>query len=267
MHRITLAAALIATAFAATAQAADTEHGAMLAEDCAACHGPAGVSVSGDIPNLAAQKEKYIAAQLKAFRDGKRTSNLMGPIAADFTDEDTDDLAAHFAGLAGAEPGVDGPALSGLDGTRPRFPSTYKFKYVKYHTIDFPDRKQVRHYWVDPASAAAAKDGKPLPSGSTILVEVFKAKLDGDGNPVTGADGHFAEGSLSVYTAMQKIAGAGAQVPALYANGNWRYAVFDTYKRHKDGTNEAKCLACHKPESAKDYVFTLDELTAFATAN
>ncbi|HUS56110.1 MAG TPA: cytochrome P460 family protein [Thermohalobaculum sp.] len=267
MHRITLAAAFIAAALAGAANAADAIRGATLAENCAACHGPAGVSVSSDIPNLAAQKEDYVTTQLKAFRAGKRTNTLMNAIVSDITDEDIADLAAHFSSLPGAEPGAEGPALAGLDGTRPRFPSTYTFKYVKYHTIDFPDRKQVRHYWADPASADAAKNGKPLPTGSTILVEVFKAKLDTDGNPVTGADGHFTEASLSVYTAMQKITGAGAQVPDILSNGNWRYAVFDTNKRHKSGTNEAKCLACHKPESAKDFVFTLDELTAFAKAN
>lgn len=267
MYRTMLAAGLIAAAFTGTAKAADPARGATLAADCAACHGPAGVSVSSDIPNLAAQKEEYIATQLKAFRDGKRTNALMNPITAGFTEDDIADLAAHFSGLPGAEPGAEGPVLAGLDGSRPLFPSSYKTKFVKYHTIDFADKKQVRHYWADPASAAAAKDGKPMPSGSTFLVEVFTAKLDAGGNPVTGADGHFVDDSLSLYTAMQKITGAGTQVPKILSNDNWRYAVFDTNKRHKAGTNEAKCLACHKPESAKDFVFTLDTLTAFAKAN
>jgi cytochrome c553 len=271
MHRITLvaglASGLIAAAFTGTADAADAARGATLAEDCAACHGPAGVSVSGDIPNLAAQKEDYIAAQLKAFRDGKRTNVLMNAVASGIADDDIADLAAHFAGLPGAEPGAEGAALAGLDGTLPQFPTSYKTEYVKYYTIDFPDRKQVRHYWADPASAAAAKDGKPMPPDSFFLVEVFKAKLDADDNPVTGADGHFAEDSLALYTAMQKITGAGADVPAIFSNADWRYAVFDTSGVHKAGTNEAKCLACHKPESATDFLFTLDQLTEFAKAN
>ena len=267
MYRITIAAALIAATFTGTAEAADTARGATLAGDCAACHGPAGVSVSGEFPNLAAQKEKYLAAQLTAFREGKRTNALMNPIASGLTDDDIADLAAHFAGLPGAEPGAEGPASAGLDGTRPVFPSNYKTRYVKYFTKDFAKRGQVRHYWADPAAAAAAKAGKPLPSGAMILVEVFKAKLDGDGNPVTGADGYFEAGSLALYTAMQKIGGAGAQVPAIFANGNWRYALFTTDRSHRSGINEAKCLACHQPESAKDNVFTLDTLAAFAKAN
>lgn len=267
MHRILFAAAFIAATASGTTQAADAARGATLAWDCAACHGPEGVSVAGEFPNLAAQKEDYLAAQLKAFRDGKRSNALMNPIASGFTDDDIADLAAHFSALPGAEPGAEGPAPADLDGSRLSFPVTYKTRFVKYHTIDFPKRKQVRYYWADPATVAAAKAGETLPNGATIFVEVFKAKLGADDQPITGADGHFEADTLAVYTAMQKIAGAGARVPGIFSNGDWRYAVFNSNRTRKDGVNEAKCLACHRPEDAKDYVFTLDVLTEFAKAN
>src|SRR4029077_11600613 len=44
----------------------------MAATLCAACHGANGVSVSDNIPNLAAQRTSYLEAQLKAFKDGTR---------------------------------------------------------------------------------------------------------------------------------------------------------------------------------------------------
>jgi cytochrome c553 len=267
MRKSLFAAALITLAAVHSGRAADAERGAALATDCAACHGPAGVSVSGDIPNLAAQKADYLSTQLKAFRDAKRTSPYMNPIAASLSDEDIDDLAAHFANLPGAAAGQEGIASTGLDGMLPAFPADYKNSFVKYHVIDFAGRGQVRHYWADPASAAALKAGEPLPEGAMMFVEVFKAKLGADGTPVTGSDGHFEADTLSVYTAMQKISGAGAAVPGIMSNGDWRYAVFTAEGTHKSGTNEAKCLACHKPEAALDYVFTLDQLSAFAKAN
>jgi cytochrome c553 len=265
--RCSLFAAALAALAASPALAADSERGAALAADCAAGHGPAGVSVSGDIPNLAAQKADYLAAQLRAFREAKRTSPYMNPIATDLSDVDIDDLAAHFANLPGAAPGQEGIAAGVLDGMLPAFPADYKSSFVRYHVIDFANRGQVRHYWANAASAAAAKAGEPLPDGAMMLVEVFKAKLGADGKPVTGADGHFEADALTVYTAMQKIAGAGATVPGIMSNGDWRYAVFTAEGSHKAGTNEAKCLACHKPEDARDYVFTLDQLIAFAKAN
>lgn len=264
MHRSLAAAALVsAAASPAFAQEADPARGAVLAEACAACHGQEGVSVDPDIPNLAAQKEAYIVDQLTAFREGTRASALMQAIAASLTDADIADLAAHFSALPGAEPGAAGEGIAALDGGRVVLPSNHQNRLVKYHTIDFPDRNQVRHYWVQPDAAEAAKQGRPLPSGTLILAEVYNARLGVDGEPVTGEDGHFEAGELAFYTAMQKIAGAGDPVPEIYRNENWRYAVFSA-ERSRRQINEARCLACHKPESDKDYVFTLEQLAAAA---
>lgn len=77
-----------------------TEGGAGRAEAaavCAACHGATGISVGDAIPNLAAQRAGYLAAQLRAFRDGSRKSPVMNAIAAQLTGDDIAGLAAHFA--------------------------------------------------------------------------------------------------------------------------------------------------------------------------
>lgn len=264
MNRFAAATALLAASVTlVSAQDADPARGVQLARACAACHGERGVSVEFDIPNLAAQKRAYIVSQLEAFREGTRANSLMNPIASALTDADIADLAAHFSGLPGAEPGALGESLADLDGSRVAFPSNFDNRLVKYHTIDFPDRNQVRHYWVLPSAAEAAKAGRPLPSGTVILAEVYNARLGPDGKPMTGTDGHFEAGDLALFTAMQKIAGAGAQVPEIYGNENWRYAVFEA-NRTREEINEAKCLACHKPESENDYVFTLEQIAAAA---
>ena len=264
MRHFAISAAFLAVSLtAAPAQEADPARGAELAGACAACHGADGVSVAPDIPNLAAQKAAYIVDQLEAFRAGERSSPFMNPIASRLTDADIADLAAHFSALPGAEPGAAGEGLAALDGTRVAFPANYENRLVRYHVIDFPDRGQVRHYWADPASVEAAKAGGDLPGGAVILVEVYEARLGPDGEPVAGEDGHFEPGELALYTAMQKIAAGGAGVPGIYANGNWRYALFETNRTHRE-TNEAKCLACHKPEDERDYVFTYEQLATAA---
>lgn len=265
MNRFTLSAAVLAAGVtAAPAQEeADPARGAELAEACAACHGGAGISVSPDIPNLAAQKGAYIVDQLEAFREGTRENALMNAVATSLSDQDIADLAAHFSGLPGAEPGATGEGIAALDGTRVSFPTNYRSRLVKYHVIDFPERNQVRHYWVNPESIEAAKAGRDLPGGAIILTEVFEARLGPGGEPLTGTDDHFQAGDLTLYTAMQKIAAGGAQVPDIYANGNWRYALFETNRTHREA-NEAKCLACHKPEVEKDYVFTYEQIAAAA---
>lgn len=55
-------------------------------ELCSACHGADGIAVIDEAPNLAGESAIYIDTQLKAFRAGKRQSEIMGPIAADLDD-------------------------------------------------------------------------------------------------------------------------------------------------------------------------------------
>ncbi len=85
--------------FAGLANAADAEAGKTKAAACAACHGPAGESMNPMWPNLAGQKETYLAKQMKDFRDGKRNDPVMGAMAKPLTDEEIANLAAYYAGL------------------------------------------------------------------------------------------------------------------------------------------------------------------------
>lgn len=262
MRRTLLFAAL--TLPAASAFAADPEAGREMAAQCAGCHGEAGVSVADDIPNLAAQKAGYLEAQLKAFRDEKRTNPLMNAIAAQLDDTQIADLAAHFASLPGAAPEAVGAMSAELSGTRPRFPADYAESFTRYHTISFPERKQVRYYWANDAALEAARTGGPFPPGSYLFVEVHKAELDAAGEPVKGEDGHFVKADLAAYTAMEKAAGWGEEVPEILRNDDWRYAVFTPEGEHRAGVNEAQCLACHKPLADADYAFTLETLKEVA---
>jgi len=77
--------------------AADAAAGKAKSVVCAACHGPAGVSSNPIWPNLAGQKEQYLAKQIKDFRDGKRKDPLMSPMAAALSDTDIANLAAFFS--------------------------------------------------------------------------------------------------------------------------------------------------------------------------
>lgn len=259
---LVLVAALGLAAFglAGPAGTADIEAGAELAGACAACHGENGVSVSDDIPNLAGQKAGYLAAQLTAFRAGARKNALMNAIAGQLEDAEIENVAAFFSGLPGATGTASSELLPDLAADKVTFPAGYETAFTRYTTIDFPDRKQVRHYYANRAALEGARRGGALPEGALLFVEVFKAKLDAEGKPVAGADGRFLADKLAAYTAMEKRAGWGKAVPEILRNGDWSYAVFTAEKIHKPDVNQATCLACHKPEADKDYVFSLTAL-------
>ena len=254
---------LVVLAIAPVSQAADVEAGkAKAAAVCAACHGANGVSVSDAIPNLAAQRAGYLEAQLKALKDGSRKNPLMNAIAAQLSADDMANVAAYFAAQPGAEKSAKSAFLPNVAKTHVSFPEGYKDTFIKYHTINFPATKQVRHYYANKAAVQAAKQGKPLPDGSVLFAEVYSVKLDADKNPVKGGDGFFVPEKLVAYTAMASGAGWGNEFPDMLRNGNWNYAVFTTDKQHRAGVNQAECLACHKPLDSVSYVFTLKELAA-----
>ncbi|MBV8870598.1 MAG: c-type cytochrome, partial [Acetobacteraceae bacterium] len=72
---------------------------------CVACHGPEGVGVGTAFPPLAGQPASYVAAQLQAWRRGKRPPGplgLMGAVARRLTASDIPALAAWVSTLSGA---------------------------------------------------------------------------------------------------------------------------------------------------------------------
>lgn len=245
------------------ASAADIDAGKAKAQVCSACHGESGVSVSADIPNLAGQKAKYLATQLKAFRSGKRANPLMKAMASQLDDADVDNLAAHFASLAPGAPGSSSAVQ--FDGTRVGFPEGYEKTYTQFTTSNRPDNKTVRYLFANDVAMTSGAGGRALGSGSILVMEVYKAKLDGDGKPVVGTDGVYENTGLAGYAVMENREGWGDAYPEALRNGDWSYAFFAPDKTHKAGINEAKCLACHQPLADQDYRFTFAALKAKAT--
>lgn len=80
--------------------AAVVAQGKKLAEtlQCAVCHQP-GFKGQAEFPRLARQKHPYLVKQLKDYRDGKRVSEIMGPMVKDLSDEQIKALAQFLTSL------------------------------------------------------------------------------------------------------------------------------------------------------------------------
>lgn len=79
--------------------AGDAAAGKAKSAVCAACHGAMGVSAIPMYPNLAGQKEAYLAKQLKDFKSGNRKDPVMAPMAMGLSDADIANLAAYYSSL------------------------------------------------------------------------------------------------------------------------------------------------------------------------
>jgi hypothetical protein len=164
--------------------------------------------------------------------------------------------AATFGALAA----LTAAAQVRAGGDKVAFPENYA-KGVLYTTLDRPDNKQYRELYVSPPEAVdAAKEGKPLPSGTVLTLLQYRAVLGPDGNPTKDANGRFSKGELIGYAVMEKRAGWGAEYPDNVRNGDWEYQSFLADRKVNDKSNLTACFNCHKPLDKQDYVFSYDKL-------
>lgn len=96
IHWLAAATMLLATS---EAMAGDIHAGEIRAVLCAACHAHDGISINDNWPNLAGQKEAYLVKQLKDFREGRRSGEVMPEYTQRLSDKDIEDLAAYYSSL------------------------------------------------------------------------------------------------------------------------------------------------------------------------
>jgi len=106
MRNPTIPAALLTAAALALpfggARAADPEAGKIKSYTCTGCHGIPGynnVYPTYKVPKIGGQNYEYLAAALRAYRDGERHHRTMELQASSLSDTDIEDIAAYFASL------------------------------------------------------------------------------------------------------------------------------------------------------------------------
>ena len=135
-------------------------------------------------------------------------------------------------------------------------PAEYKSwpKFLSY--VQKPDNKQVREVYINPTGAKTMQ-GQNFPNGTAMVMEIYKAKTDGD-QLVKDMDGKLIKGDLAKVFVMGKNEGWGQGVPDNLKNGSWLYAAYgpDGAKLMEDF---GECRACHQPQFKKDFVHKYDE--------
>jgi cytochrome c553 len=109
MGNIALHYALQKPAKAATPSAGDQAAGKGAAAACGGCHGDVGVSGSPATPSLAGQDAQYLAAALKAYKDGARSDETMKGLASTLDERSMKNIAAFYAAQQPQPPKVRKP--------------------------------------------------------------------------------------------------------------------------------------------------------------
>ncbi|MBF6058213.1 MULTISPECIES: c-type cytochrome [Thiomicrorhabdus] len=73
------------------------DRGEMLANTCAGCHGPNGVSHGPATPSIAGISKDYFIESMHAYASGDRPSTIMMRIAKGYSDADIEAMANYFS--------------------------------------------------------------------------------------------------------------------------------------------------------------------------
>jgi hypothetical protein len=141
-------------------------------------------------------------------------------------------------------------------------PGSYKTDYVRYAVVDRADVKQVRELYASRAALAALQATGVLPSGTTLVMEIYGARLDAAQEPVKDSNGRFEKAALANVFVMEKRTGWGAQYAADMRNGEWEYARFTPAGGRHDDRNMTACFQCHTRVAATDYLFSTAAMRA-----
>lgn len=137
-------------------------------------------------------------------------------------------------------------------------PSDWQTRFVRYATVDKPDRKIIRNIYINPESYAALRPGEPLPYGTIVVMADQRARLDDAGNPLRDLNGRMIpEPAFISMEVQRKERGWGEGYSAEQRNGEWEYARFDIATgQRRDGPVTA-CFTCHLQNRAQqDFTFT-----------
>lgn len=160
--------------------------------------------------------------------------------------------AAGLAGLAMAALAQSyTPGPQNID-----LPQGWERGFIRFATVDKPDRKIIRHLYVNPEAFSSAKPGEPLPYGTLIIMADTRARLDPQGNPLVDHSGRFIpEPGWIAIAAQRKERGWGEGYPPEKRNGEWEYARFTGDGSRNPAPVEA-CFTCHlQTRAAQDFAF------------
>ena len=143
------------------------------------------------------------------------------------------------------------------------FPDRYK-SGVLYAMSDRPDNKTVRDLYASAETLRVLREGRPLPSGTVLSMEVYRAKVARGGEVVKGADGRLVKDGMIGVFVMEKRTGWGAEYAAGLRNGEWEYARFAA-TGERQVVDTKPCFECHQPQASEDYLYTLKQLLAAAS--
>ena len=141
-----------------------------------------------------------------------------------------------------------------------KFPENYRTTYKHYQSVDRANPKQIGELYANPIAINSLKTSDTFANGSVLIMEIYNAKLDKDGNPVLNEQGRRIKAGLKVIAVREKQAGWGAKWPEDVRNEDWDSIFFSPKTKQPLKKDYTACQECHKPLTDTDYTFSYEAL-------
>lgn len=159
-----------------------------------------------------------------------------------------------------------GSAFADEASKRVGFPQGYAQTFTNYLSLDRvgDNTDQIIRLFANDIALEAARAGAPLPDGSIVVGEIYKAKKDADGKVVESSLGRRIRDKFAAVAVMEKGKAWGEALPEKLRNGDWDFAIFSPDGKRLEGKNIDGCRACHAPLGETEHMFSLEHLRAAA---
>lgn len=141
-----------------------------------------------------------------------------------------------------------------------KFPENYRTTFKHYQSVDRGNPKQIGELYANTTALNSLKNGNTFASGSVLIMEIYNAKLDKDGNPVLNEKGRRIKAGLKVIAVREKQPGWGAKWPEDVRNADWDSIFFSPKTKQPLKKDYTACQECHKPLTDTDYTFSYEVL-------
>lgn len=139
-----------------------------------------------------------------------------------------------------------------------KFPAGYDASFTNYATMNRSGSAAVAKMYANDIAVSSYKKGKPAASGSVIVMEVYKPKMDDSGKPIVGSDGLNEIAALAAIAVMERRDAWSGGLSQDDQVGDWAFAIYNP-----DGTpkqNDLTCVACHTPLKDQGFLFSHQRL-------
>jgi hypothetical protein len=108
---------------------------------------------------------------------------------------------------------------------------------------------------------ASARDGAPLDGGAVVVMEVCKARLDADENPVVGSEGFFEPDEMAGIAVMETGSACGERCPRGVAQPRMGVRRVQAGRPYPDRAQLPAVLRLPKPLQESDCLISFDALS------